>query len=52
MDVRPTADMERLVLETASVQEAIGEIVAKKLEYYKNTLQLEIDENAIYQEVK
>ena len=32
MDVRPTEDMERLVLETNSVQEAIGEIVARKLE--------------------
>lgn len=40
--------MENLVLETGSVKEAIGEIVAGKLAYYKNTLQLDVDENKIY----
>ena len=48
MITRPTDDMKRLVLETDSVKEAIGEIVAKKLNYYRNTLQLEVDENKIY----
>ena len=44
--------MKRMVLETDSVKEAIGEIVASKLAYYKNTLNFEVDENKIYQEVK
>ena len=44
--------MQDLILETNSVKEAIGEIVAGKLSYYKNTLQLDVDENKIYQEVK
>ena len=52
MNVRLTADMERLVLETDSVKEAIAEIVATKLAYYKNTLQLDVDEHKIYQEVR
>ena len=51
-DARPPADMERTVLETNSVREVIGEIVAEKLAYYKHTLKLDVDENAIYQEVR
>ena len=52
MQTRPIQDMKRLVLETDSVKEAIGDIVANKLNYYKNTLQLEVDENKIYQDVR
>jgi len=48
MVTRPTQDMRRMVLETHSVKEAIGEIVAQKLAYYKNTLNFAIDENKIY----
>ena len=52
MQVRKVKDMQQMVLETDSVKEAIGAIVADKLAYYKNTLQLDVDENKIYQEVK
>lgn len=52
MQTRPQTDMMRMVLETDSVKEAIAEIVAKKLQYYKNTLNFEIDESHIYQEVR
>ena len=41
-----------MVLETDSVKEAIAEIVAKKLAYYKNTLNLEVDEHKIYTDVR
>lgn len=44
--------MQDLILETDSVKEAIANIVAEKLAYYKNTLQLDVDENKIYQEVR
>ena len=40
------------MLETDSVKEAIAEIVAKKLAYYKNTLNLEVDEHKIYTDVR
>lgn len=49
-ELRPTKEMEKVVLATDSVKEAIGDIVATKLAYYKNTLQLDVDENKIYQE--
>ena len=52
MNTRSHEDMKRMVLETNSVKEAIGEIVASKLAYYKNTLNFEVDENKIYQDVK
>ena len=42
----------RIVLETDSVKEAIAEIVAEKLAYYKHTLKLDVDENSIYQDVR
>ncbi len=52
MNNRATEDMMRIVLETNSVKEAIAEIVADKLSYYKHTLKLDVDENAIYQDVR
>jgi len=52
MATRPQSDMQRMVLETDSVKEAIAEIVAKKLAYYKQTLNLEVDEHKIYSEVR
>lgn len=48
MNTRSHEDMKRMVLETNSVKEAIGEIVASKLAYYKNTLNFSVDENKIY----
>ena len=52
LDKRDLKEMQRMILETDSVKEAIGNIVADKLAYYKNTLQLDVDENKIYQEVR
>jgi len=52
MNTRPVTDMQRMVLETDSVKEAMAEIVAKKLAYYKNTLNLEVDEHKIYSDVR
>lgn len=51
MEVRPTAEIKKLVLETPAVSEAMATIVATKLDYYKNSLKLDVDENKIYQEV-
>ena len=48
MQVRHIKDMQQMILETDSVKESIGAIVADKLAYYKNTLQLDVDENKIY----
>ena len=48
MQTRNIKDMQQMILETNSVKEAIGTIVADKLAYYKNTLQLDVDENKIY----
>ena len=38
MQVRNIKDMQQIILETDSVKESIGTIVADKLAYYKNTL--------------
>ena len=38
MQVRNIKDMQQIILETDSVKESIGAIVADKLAYYKNTL--------------
>lgn len=52
MQTRNVKEMQQMVLDTESVKEALGVIVAEKLNYYKNTLQLDVDENKIYQEVR
>ena len=49
---RPTEEMKRIILSKDSVKEAIASIVKEKLIYYRNTLQLEMDENKIYTEVE
>lgn len=51
LEVRPTDEIKKLVLETTSVRDAMAEIVATKLSYYKNSLKLDVDENKIYQDV-
>jgi glycerol-3-phosphate O-acyltransferase len=52
METRTTDDMKKILLETTSVKEAMGELIAKKLAYYKNTLKLDVDENNIYKEIR
>lgn len=44
--------MANLILNTTSVKEAMAEIAATKLDYYKNTLKLDADEDKIYKEVE
>ena len=41
-----------MIIDTKSVQEAIRDIVAEKIDYLKHSLQQDVDENKIFQEVR
>ena len=44
--------MQRLVLNKESVKEAMAAIVRDKIQYYRGTLQMDVDESSIYREVE
>ena len=49
---RSCDEMRKIILGKDSVKEAIADIVKEKLLYYRNTLQLDMDENKIYIDVE
>lgn len=44
--------MQRLILNKESVKEAMAGIVRDKIQYYRGTLQMDVDESSIYREVE